>query len=114
MEISVGCMGTQALEWDGITLPAKVIRSEKERKTLRLLLGYSSLLVKLEELFSLTTEAVCLGRRDSVSPAEEELPTEAGPGPPGKRVQVAGDTSAFCYAKALMPKPLFDLMRVAL
>lgn len=107
----MGWMGTQALEWDGITLPVKAIRSEKERKTLQLLLGYGSLPVKLEELFSLTTEAVCLGRRDS---AEEELPTEAGPGPPGKHVQVAGDTSAFCYAKALMPKPLFDLIRVAL
>lgn len=66
-------MGTQALEWDGITLPVKAIKSEKERKTLWLLLGYGSLPVKLEELFSLTIEAVCLGGRDSVSPAEEGI-----------------------------------------
>ena len=115
VEMNVGCVGIRAPEWDGITLPVKAKRLEKEKKILQLLLGYSNFPVNLQELLPLPVEAVFLGRRDSRSHTEgRNCPWKVGQVLLGSIFSRQEISSSFCHAKALVPKPMFDLICAAL
>lgn len=115
VEMNVGCMGIRAPEWDGITLPVKAKRFEKEKKILRLLFGYSSFPINLQKLLSLPAEAVFLGGRCSLSHTEvRNCPWKVRQVLLGSIFSQQEISSSFCYAKTLVPKPMFYLICAAL